>query len=528
MKTIKQMLITVAVLLFSVTVHAFDFEVDGIYYDIISAADLTVEVMSGDSKYSGEVVIPFTVTYKSKVLTVTAIGNDAFSNCDSLTYITIPKSVTSIGHQAFYKCSSLTSINIPENSQLTSIGSSAFYGCSSLTAINIPEGVTSIRNYAFDGCTSLKEVIIEDGSTTLSLGYNNHSHAYRGGQGLFYDCPLDTVYLGRNLSYNSLEEYGYSPFSETKLTSLVIGDSVTSIGECAFQACYRLATVTIGKNVTKIEYGAFRYCNDSLTSITIPEGVTSIGQYAFHNCYRLATVTIGKNVTKIEYGALEGCHLTSIYLMGGNPPSVGSDNFDDVDYTNITIYVPQGTLSVYQAADVWGNFWDIQEHDIPVDPNVEVKKCATPTISYEDGKLNITSETEGVEFVTEITNSDITKHYTSMIELAVTYNVSTYAKLSGYENSDVTYATLCWIESDNAGSDLTQIKSTPVLIKSNEGSISINGVKADTEITVYDISGNKVSATVANGDEVVINTSLSKNETAIIHIGNKAIKIIMR
>ncbi len=503
MKTIKQMLITVAVLLCSATVHAYDFEVDGIYYNIVSLEDLTVEVTTSFDKYSGEVVIPSTVTYKSKVLTVTAIEDNAFSGCSSLTSITIPESVTSIGRSAFSGCTSLTTITIPSSvtsigyytfsgcsslttitlpEGVTSIGDYAFRGCSSLTAITLPEGVTSIGsdafdgcsslisftipkkvteidNRAFNGCTSLKELIIEDGNEILSLGIWSYYYTsgYSGVGGLFHDCPLDSVYLGRNLSFES--EYYTSPF----------------------------------------------YNKDKLTSVTIGKSVTSLMKYTFYNC-----------------------NLTSIYLMGGNPPSVGSDNFEAADYMDITVYVPQGTLSVYQAADVWGNFWDIQEHDIPVDPNVEIKKCATPTVSYEDGKLNITSETEGVEFVTEITNSDITKHYTSTIELAVTYNVSTYAKLSGYETSDIAYATLCWIESDDAGSDLTQIKSTPVLVKSHEGNISISGVKADTEITVYDISGNKVSATVANGDEVVINTSLSKNETAIIHIGDKAIKIIMR
>jgi len=494
---------TAAVLLFSVTVHAFDFEVDGIYYDIISAADLTVEVMSGDSKYSGEVVIPSTVTYKSKVLTVTAIGDYAFFNCDSLTYVTIPKSVTSIGESAFLNCNILTSVAIGEN--VTSIGESAFRNCRELASISIPRSVTSIGDNVFYNCASLEEVIFEDGSEILALGMWIDSYGYPT-YGLFYSCPLDSVYLGRNLSYDTFSSsLGRSPFiNNYYLKSVTIGDSVTTIGSYAFEECHKLA------------------------SITIPENVTKIGAYAFSGCNELANITIGRSVTSIGKSAFSYCNLTSIYMMGGNPPSVGSDNFDDVDYADITIYVPQGTLAVYQAADVWGNFWDIQEHDIPVDPNVEIKKCATPTVSYEDGKLNITSETEGVEFVTEITNSDITKHYTSTIELAVTYNVSTYAKLSGYETSDIAYATLCWIESDDAGSDLTQIKSTPVLVKSHEGNISISGVKADTEITVYDISGNKVSATVANGDEVVINTSLSKNEAAIIHIGDKAIKIIMR
>ncbi len=492
MKTLKKLLMTVVVLLCSTAVNAYDFEVDGIYYNILSLEDLTVEVTSGGNKYSGEVIIPSTITYKTKVLTVTEIGLEAFKNCTNLISITLPAGVTSIGSDAFMYCNNLASINIPEG--VTSIESGAFASCKSLTSIALPESVTSIGSAAFEYCNKLASINIPEGVTRIasstfkgcgldsitipkgvaSIGYSafygcgrlkelrledGESPLYIDDNGTFYGCPLNNIYLGRSFSY---ENYGYdaSPFYKKEITSL-----------------------TIGYCITNIETNAFRGCS-------------------------------GKFI--------------NIYLMCETPPSVGSGNFNDADYINTTVYVPQGTLAVYQEAEEWKNFWDIQEHEVPVAPNLAIKKCATPSISYEKGKLNITSETEGAEFVTEITNSDITKHYARTIELVVTYNVNTYAKLSGYANSDMAYATLCWIESDDASSGLTQIKSTPVLIKSHEGNISISGVRADTEITVYDINGYKVSAAVANGDEVVINTSLSKNDIAIIHIGDKAMKIVMR
>ena len=104
MKTIKQLLITVVMLLCSATASAYDFEVDGIYYNILSLSDLTVAVTSGDNEYSGEVIIPSTVSYKSKALTVTSIGEYAFYDCCGLTSVTIGNSVTSIGNYAFYNC----------------------------------------------------------------------------------------------------------------------------------------------------------------------------------------------------------------------------------------------------------------------------------------------------------------------------------------------------------------------------------------------------------------------------------------
>ena len=108
---IKRLFATVAVLLCCITANAYDFEVDGIYYKILSLEDLTVEVTNKGNYgtsfydgYTGDVIIPSTVTYKSKSLTVTSIGDYAFARCSGLTSITIPSSVTTIGESAFENC----------------------------------------------------------------------------------------------------------------------------------------------------------------------------------------------------------------------------------------------------------------------------------------------------------------------------------------------------------------------------------------------------------------------------------------
>ncbi len=153
-------------------------------------------------KYTGsktEVTVP--KTYKN--LPVTAVGDGAFYNCDSLTSVIIPDSVISIGSQAFYVCSNLTSVTM--GSSVTVIGEGAFAGCRSLTGLTIPDSVTTISDSMFVGCTGLTSVTFGESVTTI-------------GPLAFYGC--------------------------TGLTEIIIPDSVTTIGKEAFEYCSGLTSVT--------------------------------------------------------------------------------------------------------------------------------------------------------------------------------------------------------------------------------------------------------------------------------------------
>ena len=165
MKHLKQLFIAL-ILLCSTTASAYDFEANGIYYDITDSTNKNIAVTyAANSKYTGDVIIPETVTYNNVTYSVTSIGDKAFSGCRWLTSITIPNSVTSIEEYAFCNCTFLTNITIPNS--VTSIGDDAFRGCTGLTSITIPNSVTSIGNYAFSGCRWLTSVTIGNSVTSI-------------------------------------------------------------------------------------------------------------------------------------------------------------------------------------------------------------------------------------------------------------------------------------------------------------------------------------------------------------------------
>lgn len=147
---------------------AYDFEADGIFYAVGSTTEATATVVFGDAPYSGEVIIPSTVTHEGTTYRVTSIGEYAFYDCSNLASITLPESLTSIGEHAFSFCSSLTSIVIPEG--VTSIGENAFTSCSSLASIVIPDGVTTIEYYTFGSCSGLTSITIPEGVTEIGDG----------------------------------------------------------------------------------------------------------------------------------------------------------------------------------------------------------------------------------------------------------------------------------------------------------------------------------------------------------------------
>ena len=487
-------LLTLLMSMAGIKAYAYDIAVENadgvtIYYNYynegkeLQVTFLSSEIFYQKNAYVGNVVIPEEVTYMNRTRKVTSIGSDAFKY-SSLTSVTIPNSVTSIGSYAFESCYSLTSVNIPNS--VTSIGDGAFQGCHGLTSVTISD-ITAWLSISFAGSES----------NPLCYAY----HLFLNGEEV-KDLTIPN-------SVTSIGDYTFSGCSS--LTSVTIPSSVTSIGGYAFQRCSSLTSVTIGNSVTTIGYSAFSDCS-SLTSVTIPNSVTSIGDYAFSGC----------------------SSLTSIISKMMNPCKIPSNCFTKDHYYNSTLYIPEGTTEKYKTTDFWSNFLFVEEGDPSGgdSPEPEPQKCSKPIIRYKNGQLTFDCATEGATCYYSITDSDIKSGNGEKVDLTVTYHVSVYAAKQGCYNSDEATATLCWIDVDpkmeGIENGVANVKAMPVLIQGEEGVLHISGAPEGTAINVYEIGGQLVGSAKASSDTTIIPTTLSQGSIAIVKIGEKAIKVLMK
>ena len=265
-------------------------------------------------------------------------------------------------------------------------------------------------------CSGLTSVIIPNSVTTI-------------GSYAFYGCSITSVTIP-----NSVTAIGSYAFANCSITSVTIPNSVTSIGAGTFSGCIGLTSVTIPNSVTSIGEKAFQSCR-GLKDVTIPNSVFSIGDWAFRDCSGLTSVTIPNSVMFIGEWAFRDCSsLTEVYCYAEDVPTTGSDVFYNVNVSDATLYVPRASIDAYKATEPWSGFGTIKtlSGEIPVTP-----KCATPTISYVGGKLQFTCETEGVEFVYDVKCDDAVKGTGANVSLTKKYIVTVYATKSGYDNSDV-------------------------------------------------------------------------------------------
>ena len=304
------------------------------------------------------------------------IGKNAFSCCNSLKNLTLPKDITSIEQSAFFGCTGLMSITIP--SYVTSISKYAFDGCSSLTSIELPNSLTTIEESAFRECTSLTSVTLTSNLTSIG------SYAFIGCSQL------------KEVRYNVLDDL--ATYIQTDHPEIVVDYDCN----CDFK---------------------YYQNNQEITSLKIPAGITSIGKNVFQKYKGIQSLTFSPDLTSISdlQFSCDFSNLKSV-SVGWQDPIAAGNFFKNADMRKSTLYVPQGTKLPYAIADVWAGFGNIIEYNNQ--PNITLAQPGTlpQKISASDkyrithlkikGKINGTDikfirEMAGVSVMREETDGEL-------------------------------------------------------------------------------------------------------------------------
>jgi hypothetical protein len=227
-------------------------------------------------------------------------------------------------------------------------------------------------------------------------------------------------------------------------------------------------------------------------------------------------------VTSIGNGAFAHCsELADVFCYAEKNPVTSLNAFEYSNIRNATLHVPATSFDAYNV-EPWKSFGSIV--------GLDGKKCAMPTISYQNGELTFECETEGAVCLSTITDSDIKSYSDNKVKLSVTYTITVYATKTGYDNSNVVTATLCWIDKEPV-IDVTGVSQVPaqaVLIQTDGGLLTVHGLDDGTAVSVYGVNGTEAGKAISRNGCATVNTNLQAGNVAIVKIGEKSVKVIVK
>ena len=409
--------------------YNYDFEADGIYYKFFGGNLVSVTYKDDTyGTYSGEVVIPETVTYDGWWYIVSCIDERAFYRCPYLTKVTIPASVDLIENEAF------SDAFMDQNN-------------SSVTCLALTPPMTS--PYAFDDFYSNYLMLYVPYGTKSAYQAIAAWNKFYNINELPYSFVKDGIYYkitGTGTVSVTYKDSNYNCYSgRVTIPSVVTYEgktyTVTMVDHLAFFGCTGLTGVTVPETVTSIGNRTFRGCT-ALTSITIPNSVTSIGVYAFENCTSLEDVVIGSGMTSIGSYAFHGCtelEVGNITCTAVIPPTLAANTFDNDHYQGASLYVPRASYAAYEQAPYWKNFCDIYEY-----------WSLDEALNEEGGTIHF--ESMGDYPWTVVEDSGGTRHYAQSGNAGVHNSTSTLtATVTVERESSLSFAWMSWGEGSAGG-----------------------------------------------------------------------------
>lgn len=246
------------------------------------------------------------------------------------------------GFSPFANCTKLTNVTL--GAGVTKIEDYMFYGVVNLAKLTIPASVTSIYDYAFSKCTGLSELTLADGNATLNIGQGSK-------YGMFSDCHIKNLHIGRNIAYFSSisEKADYGVFSDnTYLRSVTFGPNVTTLPNHCFAYCRYVEALPLPDNLTHVGRGCFRGMS-GLSQLRIPEGVTSIDDYTFEGCTSLISLTLSDNITSLGSHAMNNCVSLTGLVLPSALTTIGDQAFNNCECLD-EIAIPSRVASIGDGA----------------------------------------------------------------------------------------------------------------------------------------------------------------------------------
>ena len=521
---VRKLVMSIFMLWTFISASAYDLEVDGLYYNIISIPDKTCALAHGDNAYSGVIEIPNAILVNGRCLDVVKIDKFTFIKGDSILELTIPSSITEIEGRAFDYEAYIGKLNIPYGGTLEIKGIldsviKEFYfdrpmsgfGCfrSAVEKITIGTHIRSLSNEIFSGL-NLKCLHIKDSTHPITI--NN---------GVFYRCTLQNVYIGRNFQ----SENQFPPFYYKEIEHLILGENVTvllpesfkecskltsveffgieEIGEEAFRDCIRLNTPVFPNSIKNIGSLSFFNC-DSITTVVIDsDAELHIGSGAFESCTSLKSIEIDGKIVNIDGRAFKNCANLSSITPGEGVESINSSAFSRCQSLN-EIVLPNNLKKIGNRAfeecnnlkkvTFGNNLEKIGEEafkNVDLD-SIKISSIVPPTI-------------DGSTFSN--------KTYMNCVVVVPTESVTVYGSSAGWKNF--------WnIEGyDFTSLDDTILNETAIAITVEDGAIRILQKDEEAIVRVFNIQGTIIAETT---NDVIDNLS---NGIYIVTVGEKSYKV---